>query len=1163
MVSLELRCLTVAALLAAAAGLSAQAPGDSKAASPAKPMPPAETAPTLADLEALKLPADAILVIVEQAADAFKMVPRAIVLKADKYQELLDELARLRAQLRADKPAPPSKCFLKGKVEGNLLTMQAQFDFVTERPQVVIRLGCLQAEATEVVLDDGRKPLLRRDADGFAVLIEKPGEHKLTLDLALALTARGGGRGVELDLPRAAITRLELELPAGSKDLRRAGKPLADPLLEFKGNQLIGSLPGPADRLDLAWSSPSAVAGAGVLTAQGRVLVRVEERQTAYEVELLLQLQGGQSNAWKVLVPPGADVKLPPGEEGRLAGIDADEKTYGRVAVVRTIRLKEPAAALKVLIALRGPLPRPGAPVAVGPFAALGATRQEGTLLIGSAMPGLRLDFQRRGEVAPRELRREEQQNDPALVAAFHYWGVPLSDKPSAATGPGSLSLLDVEAEPVRGLIEARVGHTLQVVRDGSGARRWRIKTRVEATPVRTGVDQVRVQLPPGFRYAADVGPPDPAVRAADLDEKTNVLTFRLNGAAPKAFALNLEGDYPEAVVEAGKATLALPRPLDTRDLGGQVAVGAPDDLELLPAEAGNATLELTASDPQTQTWKSARIPERIDVAWQPYRPELPATAEVDLTLTPREGQVRHTLRFRFRRAPPEQLALRIQPAIAGRLKVHKGGNLVARQLLDPEVRLVDLRSTSAAGDPAGRETTLVLEYSFPLPDEAARGAPIVVPLVQPDVAARGETRVRVWGEPGALPLPPGGAWTELNLVKAADNDRLPALVLRAQSLDAPLALRLGSDTTAAVQAERALVRAAITEGGGQSYRVSFVLGRLTARHLDIELPAPVASLDLRIVLDGKKVDWEAVDEAGQRADGGRVARLRLGPDLVKRGSILEVAYDLPPGRGGTGLVRTTLAPPTLCGEAEGVPTRWLVQLPANSVALGPEGGPGQERAWTRRGWLFAPRPAVGVADLEGWFAGPQSPAAPLVKGDADEATPSLTCWRDSTGPLQLTHAPRQGWLLVCSLGVLGLGLSLYFLARGGDGGFAAWLLPVLALLATGLAIASLFWPTALAAVAYGSQPGAAVLLAAGLVLWAQHEGRRRRAAFLPNFSRSRTGSTSARGSVPRGPGEPSTVDVPRPNGSAPRSSGELPRLEVSGSSKTRRESPNVSGPGA
>jgi hypothetical protein len=428
---------------------------------------------------------------------------------------------------------------------------------------------------------------------------------------------------------------------------------------------------------------------------------------------------------------------------------------------------------------------------------------------------------------------------------------------------------------------------------------------------------------------------------------------------------------------------------------------------------------------------------------------------------------------------------------------------------------------------------------------------------------------VRVWGEPGTLPALAGGPWTRLNVEDVPGNPRLPALVLRVQRVDAPLVLRVGEYGEAhTVLAEQALIRVEVQEGGRQSYRASFLLGQLAGQHLDVELPEPAKSLDLSVTRDGKAVSWDSVDEAGAPSAAGHVARVELSPDLVRRGSVLEVTYQLTPGRTGDSALRTTLRPPLLRGTPGPVPTRWHVTVPPAWVTVAPESGPGADWGWARRGWLWAPRLRPGAAaEVERRFA--ESAAPPPEEGDGAQA-PSLACWRGGTGPLVLTHVPQQAWLMVCSLGLLVLGLGLYGLTRppgsgpapaaadglppGGRAFAGARFWAALGLVALAVAAAALLWPMALANVAYGCAPGAVVLVAVAAVQWLLHERYRRRIVFLPSFSRSRSGSSLLRAGAQRPHGEPSTVDAPPRTGSSANKHPPSPSSEDRGSRVEDRE---------
>jgi hypothetical protein len=229
------------------------------------------------------------------------------------------------------------------------------------------------------------------------------------------------------------------------------------------------------------------------------------------------------------------------------------------------------------------------------------------------------------------------------------------------------------------------------------------------------------------------------------------------------------------------------------------------------------------------------------------------------------------------------------------------------------------------------------------------------------------------------------------------------------------------------------------------------------------------------------------------------------------------------------------------------------VLAPTNWVLLSPEAEPNADRVWGLRGYLLEPRLAVTSRELERWLAGPEVSGSETTFGEAGETQESpqsgppvaaLVCWREANEPLVLTHVSQQVWLLFCSLLVLLTGLGLVWLtwptAARPLGPPWAW--PVLGLLLLAAIGAALLWPTFLGELAYGGQPGVAVLLLVAGAQWLLHERRRRRVVFLSSFSRARPNSAMNRGDSANRPlpptglsgqGEPSTVDVaPSPNGS-------------------------------
>jgi hypothetical protein len=149
-------------------------------------------------------------------------------------------------------------------------------------------------------------------------------------------------------------------------------------------------------------------------------------------------------------------------------------------------------------------------------------------------------------------------------------------------------------------------------------------------------------------------------------------------------------------------------------------------------------------------------------------------------------------------------------------------------------------------------------------------------------------------------------------------------------------------------------------------------------------------------------------------------------------------------------------------------------------------------------------------------------PASP--DGDAPGAV-ALVGWQTASGPLRVTYAPQQAWLLACSLTVLVLGLAAGLLKwpRG-----IGWILAVTAALCA--AALGLFRPHLFAVLVYGMEPGIVVLVLVLGTQWLLHQRYRRQVVFLPGFQRGKQGSSIQRvGSSNRPRGEPTTVDAPPP----------------------------------
>src|SRR5262245_49741442 len=160
-------------------------------------------------LDKMKLPRDVTIVVVEDLKEAMAMFPTAWVLSPEAYQKLLDRIATLEAQLKAEKRTPHA-CKLSGKLDGDVVAFEAEFTFATEKPNTSVALGLQGAHLTKEGDLDGQVPRLEFGDDGFVVQVESAGAHRLTLSFEAPAvvrrtgTAGGSERGFDVGLPGAA-----------------------------------------------------------------------------------------------------------------------------------------------------------------------------------------------------------------------------------------------------------------------------------------------------------------------------------------------------------------------------------------------------------------------------------------------------------------------------------------------------------------------------------------------------------------------------------------------------------------------------------------------------------------------------------------------------------------------------------------------------------------------------------------------------------------------------------------------------------------------------------------------------------------------------------------------------------------------------------------------
>jgi hypothetical protein len=1056
------------------------------------------------------------VVIARDLKNALELVPEGVVLTPQKYHELLARIEQLEKLSRPARSITPTSCKLTGSVEGDVVRLQAQFDFRTEQPRAVVALGCQKAWPRPGALLDGKLPILFWVDNGLAVQVENAGVHQLSLELEVSLLPRGPTgmeQGFELGLPRAAITTLEqFTFARAVPEARINGRAVATRGSDPQRCHLESIPLGPIDRLELVWKTPAAAPAGGpvLLEAVARLAVRIDETQVTTEADFNLTVIGGAARQWRLQLPAGVSPQVRAQDE-RIASIDLPATGQS----VMTIKLKEPSAEPLRVVFLVHQGAGPGL-IPIGPYQVLDTVRQRGTISI-SAASNLRLHYHPQQDVVQREVSEDSKRDYSA--AEFTYWGLPAAQGDKAPPPP-----LQIEVERIKGAVETRLEQNL-VLADGH----WRVSTRINLTPVHARVDHLEVLVPANYQYDREQGmSPAEIVESVEIKKaspKEQVLHIRLREQS-QAFTLMLPGIYPMAS-RVMQSVLELPRPLEALDRGTQINVTVGEGLEIASVGPG---VDVVPGERQLG-WRREPSTPRLEIGWRPYRPNIPADSVVDVTLSETQGQVRHHLRLTFPQAPPSQLFLQIPPALSGRVRVLKGGTLGAGEMVTLD-------------NPAAKEQVLLLAYSFavtanrnpPRPKTGPKESPdaattlgahaIPIPIVFVEAATRTETKVRFWTDPGSVPSLFHGPWEELPTEIVPEQSSLPSLVLRSSALEAPLVVRAverAAEPLASLIIDQALIQAAVSEGNYLTYRARFLVSHFNTRTLGIELPGPISRLAPEVFLDGKKL-LRLQTSAGTDRQGARttLAQAAIEPELYSKPVILEIRYFMAPGPARwPGSWQTVLQPPQFAGAEIFGRVQWQVQLPAGWVALVDGATIGGGWRWELQGGLLVPRPVATNPDsqfLEGGAASINSDAPLLGPKDI-----GVICWQSRLEPFMVINLPVQGWLLGWSFLLVMVCVALLF---SGLPRRRFW--TVIGLAGLGVATFGLRWPAVLPLIIYGCEPGLVVVALIALAYWVMQNRYRRRVVFLPSFARLQPNSSHIKkegGSRP--PLEPSTVDVP------------------------------------
>jgi hypothetical protein len=1154
-----LSCFSQCAIAQSAGTNQPTVPGEEKAKVPEKSPEPAKDLPKQkTPLEKYAVPPGGTIVVVEELRAALAMFPEMFLLTPEAYQKLMDRLKALELQVANDRVLP-SSCRLTGKLDGDFLAFSAEFGFATVQPRAIVFLGLKGGHLVDEGKLDGEAPNLEYTDDGYVVRVEKSGTHRLALNFRVAAPIKktaGGSleRAAKLDMPGAAATMLNLNLPRGVEEVVWNETPEKT---KTPGQWELGL--GAIKVLNLAWKAPAPIAGNTPLAkVDGQVIARVDDSSVMIAAELFLEDLRPFSKEWLLWLPPQAkitDVKGPDGEtrEWKNPGVGS---AFYRIPEVSPGKWQ-------VSITQRMPRPNPGVKVPIGPYHVFGAFQHAGTITVH--MPaevsfGQRLNF----------LGKSEQIKNTETDTVFHYVMPSVTEKaPKAPTF--FKAPLELEWRNEKNQIETHVDHALKIKTMAQGCE-IEVSSRIKAASLFSPFNSLDLKLPtPTPRGAAVLGSLAPGLGfpgnlpwggawktiglPLSFTQYEEVNVSDENGSPLKLVPQDAVGKVRviaervpakqmtvlvkhtfHVAAPLQRVRLELPRAVNTADRRATLTMETDESVELMHGQAG---AEEPVPDRHRFDLAWDQAPAQVDLAWRPYQRDAIAKATIDITLFEHSALVTQTLTFPRESGtesaidPKHQQVRLLVPPGVDKINVLAGGEITSR---DSARQSAWLRPTPHDQEPM----YIVLQYDLaltkPLTAEAAdtTGRSLNVTPIWPAHIASKDVKVRIWASRTSTPRLPieglPGAWKERSIELVANKSQFPAMVLQGFGTRLPLTLPIeegnGSPLPAFV-ADRALIEIRMGEDGSQYCRARYWLRKIQGEMVEVALPRPWSQLREPTFLLRNKVIIPEKDKDAKE----RVIRLKLHPDLAELPCVLEIGYVIPAEdleRNTTW--RTVLNAPAFHSDVVIGQMRWQMHTPSPILAVSFNRHARTDWSWGLQSWLPTPEIATTSADFDAWLLGKESGQAP------ESVTYAFSLL--SAQPETVYHLPRPWWLLGCSGLFLIVTLGGYFSPMPR---LAYWLM-LLFIALIGLAAGALI-PALMPPLLFALQPGFVLfvvfVVAHGLI----QERYRRQLIFMPGFVRPQTGSTMVRtNSSPKRPREASTIDAPDANSEGnPDSAPELP----------------------
>jgi len=301
------------------------------------------------------------------------------------YREFLDLWNELTLKRDEDEKPPPAEAVIAkaeytGRVEGDSVILDAKITAESFKKGWVL-LPLTDKAAPGIGEADTGKAVLRSRADGSDLMLPEKGVYEITLKIYAPIIRSAGKSRVTLNLPRAAVSRLNITVPGEGLEFELS--PAAAFTAQAEAGQTqFACFFGAGSQQNISWGSAQAVTQMSPLVlAQHKLTTQIGVGSVATTADIAL----------RILRAPISELKI---------GLPADQEILGVTgAGIKEWKIEPAAAGRKTLVVLpekplrddyalklqlEGPVAKLPAEVSVPSLEVIGAAQANGEVAVGA-----------------------------------------------------------------------------------------------------------------------------------------------------------------------------------------------------------------------------------------------------------------------------------------------------------------------------------------------------------------------------------------------------------------------------------------------------------------------------------------------------------------------------------------------------------------------------------------------------------------------------------------------------------------------------------------------------------------------------------------------------------------------------------------------------------